>query len=145
MEILRSGRRLADLNVVFRSELQIALHARAGMLRTLAFITLRQQHDKSGEQAPLVFAGGNKLIDDHLRAISKISELRFPQYQSIGIIAAVAVFKAEHRGFRQNGVISLKPSLVWSKMIQRDVLLLILRVDQHGMAMIESAATAVLP
>src|SRR5260370_293217 len=71
--------------------------------------------------------------------------LAFQRHKGIGIMAAVAVFKTEHRGFRQNGVISLKPGLSLRKMVQRDILLLILSIDQHGMAMIESAATTILP
>ncbi len=78
MEILRGGGRLADLYVVFGRELQIAFQACAGVLRALAFISVRQQHDESGEQAPLVFSGGNELINDDLRAVGEISELGFP-------------------------------------------------------------------
>ena len=51
-KILRGSRRLADLHVVARGELQKALDARAGMLRALAFVAVRKQHDESGEQIP---------------------------------------------------------------------------------------------
>jgi hypothetical protein len=41
---------------------------------------VRQQHHQAGEQAPLVFAGGKELVNDDLRAVGEIAELRFSQY-----------------------------------------------------------------
>ena len=43
MEILRRVRRLADLEIVARRELQKAFDAGAGVLRPLAFVAMRQQ------------------------------------------------------------------------------------------------------
>ncbi len=85
----------AQLNIVLRRELQIPLDAGAGVLRSLAFVAVRQQHDESGQQVPLGFAGGNELVDDDLRAVDEVSELRFPQHQRFGEIAGVAVLEAE--------------------------------------------------
>ena len=112
MEVLRCGGRLADLDVVVRGELQIALDAGARMLRALAFIAMRQQHDHAGQQSPLVFAGRDELVDDNLRAVGKVAELRLPQHQRLGIVAAVAVLEAKHAGFRKHRVVNLKPRLV---------------------------------
>ena len=96
VEILRGGGGLANLHVVARGELQVALDARAGMLRSLAFVAVRQQQDEAGEQIPLVFAGADELIDDDLRAVGEVAELRFPQNQRFGIVAAEAVLESEH-------------------------------------------------
>ena len=71
-----------------RGELQIALDARAGVLRALAFVSVRQQHHNAGEQSPLVFARGDELVDDDLRAVGEVAELRLPQHQRFGIVAA---------------------------------------------------------
>src|ERR1700686_3647469 len=78
MKILRSGGRLANLHVFFAGELHKALDARAGMLRPLAFITVGKKQDQAGGKIPFVFAGANELIDDDLRAVDEIAELRFP-------------------------------------------------------------------
>ena len=80
-----------------RGELQVALDARAGVLRPLAFVAVRQQHDDAGEQTPLVLAGGDELVDDDLRAVGEVAELRLPEHQRLGIVAAEAVLEAEHR------------------------------------------------
>ena len=42
VEILRGGRRLTDLHVVFGGELHESLHARAGMLRSLTLVAVGQ-------------------------------------------------------------------------------------------------------
>src|ERR1700674_505780 len=78
VKILRSGRRLANLHVIFGGELQEALEARAGMLRPLALVAVRQKHDEAGRQVPLVFTGADELVDDDLGAVGEIAELRFP-------------------------------------------------------------------
>src|SRR5260221_613942 len=100
MEILRGVRRLADLDVVLGGELQKTFEASAGVFRPLAFKSMRQQQHDAGRQIPLVFARADELVDDHLRAVHKVAELRFPQNQSFGIVAAEAVFKPEAARFR---------------------------------------------
>ena len=99
MKILRRGGRLADLNVVARRQLQKSLDARARMLRPLPFVPVRQQQRHARQQAPLVFARRNELVDDDLRAVREIAELRFPQHQRLRIIAAESVFESQHRRF----------------------------------------------
>ncbi len=99
MEVLPRGRRLANLHVVARAQLQIALDARAGVLRPLAFVAVRQQQNQPGKQVPLVFSGRDELIDDDLRAVGEVAELRLPRHQRLGIIAREAVLEAHHRSF----------------------------------------------
>ena len=53
MEVLGGVGRLADLNIVSRRELQIALDARAGVFRALSFVAVREQQDESGQQDPI--------------------------------------------------------------------------------------------
>ena len=83
MEVLRSSRRLAHLHIVAGAELQIALDAGAGVLRPLSFVSVRQQQNQAAQQVPLVFAGDDELIDDDLRAVGEVAELRFPHHQRL--------------------------------------------------------------
>jgi hypothetical protein len=84
----------------FGGQLEKAFEARAGVFRTLPFVAVRQQQNNAGRQVPFVFRGGNKLIDDDLRAVDEVSELRFPGDQRFRIIAAVAILEAQDTRFR---------------------------------------------
>ena len=144
VEILRGGRGLADLDVVARGELQVALDAGAGVLRALAFVAVRQQQHEAAEQAPLVFAGGDELIDDDLRAVGEVAELRFPQHQGFRVVAAVAVLEAEHAGFGEDRVVDAEARLVRGEVVQRNPALLVFDVDEDAVALVEGAALRVL-
>ena len=50
MKILRGGGGLANLHVVARGELQKSFDARAGMLRALAFVAVREKHHDAGSR-----------------------------------------------------------------------------------------------
>src|SRR5579862_942953 len=101
VEILRGARGLANLNVVFGGKLHVALKAGAGMLRPLPFIPMWQEHYHTGRQIPLVVASADELIDDDLRAVSEVTELRFPKHERFGVVAAESIFKTEASSFRQ--------------------------------------------
>ena len=79
VEVLRRGRGLADLDVVLGRELQEALEAGAGVLRPLPLVAVRQEQDEARQQAPLVLAGAEELVDDDLRAVGEVAELRLPE------------------------------------------------------------------
>src|SRR2546423_1361574 len=79
MKILRGGGGLANLHVLLAGKLHEALNARAGMLGSLALETVRQKKDDAGRKIPLVFTGADELIDDDLRAVDEVAELRLPQ------------------------------------------------------------------
>src|SRR4029077_8260849 len=98
VKILRGARWLANLNVVFACQLQEAFDAGAGMFRALAFKAVREKQDYTGRKIPFVLTGADELIDDDLRAVHEIAELRFPQDQSFRIVAAKTVFEAEATG-----------------------------------------------
>ena len=121
VEVLGRGGGLADLHVVPRGKLQEALEARARVLRPLPLVTVRQQQDQPGEQSPLVLARGDELIDDNLRAVGEVSELRFPQHQRLGIIAAVAILETQHGGFRERRVVNLEAGLLRRNVGERRV------------------------
>ena len=103
-----------------------------------------QEQDHSREQAPLVFSGADELIDYRLGDVDEITKLRFPQHKRLGVVAAVAILKAEHAGFRQRGVVDFATGLIRRNMLEWHVFLLVFYVEQNRMALIESAATGVL-
>ena len=133
------------MHVVACRELQETLDARAGMFRTLSFVAVGQQHHDPGEQVPLVLARRNKLVDDDLRAVCEIAELRFPEHQRFGIVAAETIFKTEHGRFGKRRVVDLAPCRRLRHMLERDVLFLGFNIDQRRVPLIECAAPAVLP
>ena len=63
VKILARVRRLADLKVVPRSQLQKTFDTRARVLGSLPFVAVRQQQHQAGEQSPLVFPGADELIN----------------------------------------------------------------------------------
>src|ERR1700721_2081999 len=93
VEILRGRGGLANLQIVFGSQLHVALDAGAGMLGALAFVAVGEQKHEASRKIPLVFTGAEELVDDYLRAVGKISELRFPQNQRFRIVATESVFE----------------------------------------------------
>ena len=85
-----------------------------------------------------------ELVDDDLRAVGEIAELRLPDHQRLRVGEAVAVFEADHRGFRQRAVDDLERRLALADVVDRDVARFGLLIDQHRVAMRERAAAAVL-
>src|SRR5580693_728572 len=144
VEILRGSGGLADVHVAFGGELHEAFNARARVFRALAFVAVRQQQHQSGREPPFVFAGAEELIDDHLRAIRKIAELRFPENQRLWIVARKAVFKPQAAAFGERRVVNLAKSLIRRQMSKGEILLFSLRVDQNRMALVEGAALRIL-
>ena len=89
------------------------------MLRSLAFVSVGQQHDEAREQIPLIFAGRDELIDDDLCAVGEIAELRFPQHERFRVIAAETVLKADDSCFRERRIVNLEPRRRFRQMLQR--------------------------
>lgn len=65
---------------------------------------MRQQHDQTTHAAPLLLAGGDELVDNDLRTVGEVTELRFPDGQGAWFSGGVAVFEGQYRFFRQYGV-----------------------------------------
>lgn len=98
VNLSRSGRH-ANLHILLGAELQITLQTRGGVLRTLSFIAVRQQHHQTAHTAPLLLTGGDELVDDDLRTVGEVTELRFPDGQGAGFCGGVAVFEGQNRFF----------------------------------------------
>ncbi len=82
MKILRGRGRLDDLDVVLRREREKSFEPRAGMFRPHALESVRQQQHESRQPPPFVFRAGDELINDDLRGVHEIAELRFPNHKS---------------------------------------------------------------
>ena len=51
------------------------------MLRTLTFVTMRQEEGETADATPLRFTRRQELIDDDLRTVGEVTELTFPDIQ----------------------------------------------------------------
>ena len=134
----------AIADIVLGAEQQEALHAGARMLRTLAFITVRQQHDQPAGLAPLLLGRGDELIDHDLRAVGEIAELRFPQRQRLRIGDAVAVLETEHAEFAERTVVDVERRLIFRHVLQRNIALAVFEIVEGEMALAEGAAAGIL-
>ena len=90
MEVLGGRGAVAHLHVVLGAQLQEPLNAGARVLGPLAFITMRQQENESVRLTPLGFRGRQELVDDDLRAVYEIAELRFPKHERVRLDEADA-------------------------------------------------------
>src|SRR5690242_14778045 len=78
MEILCRSRWINDLHVVFGRKMEKSFQARAGMLGTLAFETMRQKQYETAEAFPFIFGACDELVDNRLSSVPEVAELRFP-------------------------------------------------------------------
>src|SRR6266849_2083709 len=115
------------------------------MLRSLALVSVRQKHHEPRRKVPLVLTGADELVDDDLRAVGEIPELRFPQNERLRIVAAETVFETEATCLGKRRVVNLAEGLSLGKMREREVVVLLLRVNEHRVALAERAALGVLP
>src|SRR5258708_22235805 len=107
MEVLRRRRGDGDADVAVGAQLQEALEPRTGMLRPLALVAVRQQQRQPRARAPLRLARGDELVDDDLRAVDEVAELRLPEHQRVRRGGAVAVLETDRRGLAQRAVVQL--------------------------------------
>ena len=104
VEVLRRRRQVRHADVALGGELQEALEAGAGVLRARALVAVRQQQRQARGLAPLGQAGDDELVDDHLRAVDEVAELRLPEDERLGRLGRVAVLEA--RGSRSRSAAS---------------------------------------
>mmetsp|Transcript_5104 Transcript_5104/g.9616 ORF Transcript_5104/g.9616 Transcript_5104/m.9616 type:complete len:214 (-) Transcript_5104:1214-1855(-) len=74
---------------------QEALQPRRRVLGALPVVPVRKQQSQPRLTQPLGLPGGNELVDDDLGSVGKVSELRFPKYQGVGVLHGVAELEAE--------------------------------------------------
>src|SRR5215510_12148343 len=145
MKILGGSRRIGDLDVVLRGELEKTLQARAGMLRSHSLESVGQKQNDRTQPVPFVLCAGDELINDHLSGVDKITELGLPENQAIRTIEAVTVLKTQNSYLRKRAIINLYRRLFRSHMLEGNVQMSILVVVEHGMSLAEGATGAILP
>ena len=62
------------------------------MVRPLTFVPVGKEQHQPGRLTPSVFSSGNEPVDDHLRAIHEVSELRLPKDEGFLVRYGVPVF-----------------------------------------------------
>src|SRR5437867_12715518 len=94
------------------------------MFRSLTLITVRQKHHDSCREIPFVLARADELVDDHRGAVGEVAELRFPENERFGEVAAEAVLETEAACFGKRGIVNLAESLIRRKVTEREIVLL---------------------
>src|SRR5262245_29337048 len=91
---LRRRRGHADLDVAIGAELQESLEACRGMLGSLPFVPMREEHHQAADAAPLRLAGADELIDHDLCTVREVAELRLPYDETVGSGRRIAVLES---------------------------------------------------
>src|SRR5690625_11678 len=91
---------------------------------------------------PLGLARRNKLIDNYLRTVGKVTKLCLPNCQYIGLGCGIAILKSQYSLFGKHRVNHCKAGLVFSYVLQGDVIAIIPTlaelIMQHRVAMRKS-------
>ena len=75
------------------------------MVRTLAFVAVRQQHDQRGQLAPFVARRDDKLVDHRLGIVDEVAVLRLPDHQLVGGLHVKAKLEAQRGVFRERRIV----------------------------------------
>ena len=114
------------------------------MFRSLALVPVRQKQRQPAQAPPLRFTRRDELVNHHLCAVGKITELPLPNNQDIRIRSAITIFKAEHGFFRQQRIDDLEIRLLRIQVLQWNKGACIVLVMQYGVAVKKGATPAVL-
>src|SRR5579875_2947790 len=144
VKVLRGGRAVSDAPVILGGQLQVALNACAGVFRPLSLVAVWQEQHESRVLLPLGACGGDKLVNNHLSNIRKVTKLRLPEHESFGGLHAVAVFEAEHSRFCERAVVNGKRGPRLGQVLEGNVRLAVVLVVQHSVTVTERAALAIL-
>src|SRR2546429_233414 len=112
---------------------------------TLALVAVREEQHEAAQALPLRLLAGEELVDDHLRAVDEVAELRLPEDQPAWVGEAHAELEAEHGVLGQHAVDDAEGRLVAPDVVERDVLVVGVDVVEDGVALAEGAAARVLP
>ena len=115
------------------------------MLGALALVAVRQQQGEPRREPPLGQPGAQELVDDDLRAVDEVAELRLPEHQRLGRRRAVAVLEAQGGELAQRAVVQLERRERAGQPLHRREPLAGGGVVQHQVALAERAALGVLP
>src|SRR5262245_43697777 len=144
MKILGRSRRINDLDVVFRGELEKPLQACARMLSSHPFESVGQKQNNRTQPVPFVLSAGDELINDHLSSVDEVTELGLPENQAVRTIETVTVLKTQNSYLRERAVINLYRRLFGSHVLKGNVQMSILIVVKYGMSLAEGSTDAIL-
>ena len=144
VEVLRRGRAVGDADVDVGGQLQEALGTRAGVVRALPFVRVRQQQDERRPQSPLAARRDEELVDHHLGAVDEIAVLRFPDDQPRRLLDVVAVLEPDDRVFGERAVVDLERGARLRQRLQRHVHPAVVGVVEDRVPVAERAALDVL-
>ena len=85
MKMLRGSGGVDHLHVVVGAEGEESLQSGAGMLGSGPLVAVGEEAGQSRESFPFGFGGGDELVEDDLRAVGKVTELRLPDHQHVRI------------------------------------------------------------
>src|SRR6188508_2684277 len=108
MEELRRGGWIDDPDVVLRGRLEEALESGAGVLWAVSLVAVREEEYESEGFAPLREPGDDELIEDDLRPVDEVAELRFPEHERFGRCDRVAVLEPDRGILGQGRVVHLE-------------------------------------
>ena len=144
VEVLGRRRAVRDADVLLRAELEEALEPRARVLRAVPLVAVRQQQRQPRGLLPLRAARDDELVDDDLRAVDEVAELRLPEDERVRGRDRVAVLEAERRVLRERRVVDLERGVRPGQVLDRGDGLAGARVVEHEVAVRERAALGVL-
>ena len=122
VEVLRGRRAVGQPQVDVRRGVEEPLGPRRRVVRSLAFVAVRQEQDERRRLAPLRAAGRDELVDDHLRAVDEVAVLRLPQHEALRLLHVVAELEADACVLRQRAVANLEGRRGLRQRLQRHVL-----------------------
>src|SRR5262245_66583102 len=114
------------------------------MLRSLAFVAVRQETYEAAEALPLGLGRGDELIEDDLRAVGEVAELGFPHDEHARVAHGVAVLEADAGVLGERRVVNAELGLFLAKIVECGVRLAGLLIKEHGMSRRERAALNIL-
>ena len=91
-------------STILISQLQESLDSARWVFWTIAVKTMRKKHHNPVLHIPLCFTRWNKLVDNHLGPICKITELSFPNAQGVWIGLSISKLIAKNCKLWQMGV-----------------------------------------
>ena len=144
VEVRGRRRRARERHVVLGGELQVALDARRRVVGPLALVAVRQQQHEAGALAPLLLGARDELVDDDLRAVGEVAELRLPDHERVGPLDRVAVLEGHRRVLAEQRVVDREPRLGVGEVRERQPLLAVLAVVEDRVPRHEGAAARVL-
>src|SRR3954451_12150666 len=144
VEVLRRRREVRDADVALGGEREEALEARRGMLGARPLVAVREQQRQARRLPPLREARDDELVDDDLRRVDEVAELRLPEHERLGGLGRVAVLEAEARDLAERRVVQLEGRLRAGEALDRRQRLAGLGVVQDHVALRERPALGVL-